>query len=393
MNPRPPTAPRASGRRTIAKVLLLLVTVEVCSALAAYVLRSKGYLFRPPVPPNRPEVKEIPYSEYLRIRDPVLGWPRESEFGGPQYGPDGSRPSPANAALPADGPYVAAYGDSFTGSANSDEDAWANRLAESLGRRVLNFGVGGYATDQALLRYERSRHPAGTVVLLSLMPENMVRCLTRNRDLLNGRLFFAYKPRFAWDDAARGLRLVPLPELSEEDHLRYLGLASPLLPLEDESFQPGGPTGVAESSFPFTLTLVRAFGGYRLRARLTGRPWHAEFYEPGHPLRGLEMMEGIVHRFVLTAKERGHHPVFAVLPTIEDVEFRARSGTWCYDALEAHLAAAGIPAHDFGDVLLAAKVHEDRGVFFDSSGHYTPRTDAMLRDFLLPVLKAHPGLR
>src|SRR5439155_12092273 len=76
---------------------------------------------------------------------------------------------------------IAAFGDSFThcdGVANSFTwEYLLERLNPAL--EVLNFGVGGYGTDQALLRYElegMAFHPH--IAILGFLPENIHRVVS-----------------------------------------------------------------------------------------------------------------------------------------------------------------------------------------------------------------------
>ena len=63
---------------------------------------------------------------------------------------------------------ISCYGDSFTFSrqVNNDE-TWAHYLSELTDSNVINFGVGNYGVDQALLRLKRefSKHPTKIVIM------------------------------------------------------------------------------------------------------------------------------------------------------------------------------------------------------------------------------------
>ena len=90
--------------------------------------------------------------------------------------------------------------------------------------------------------------------------DDVIRNLTRNRDLLNGARYYAYKPRFILDESGE-IERVPIPELSRDDHLRFIGETSPQLDLEHETFHIGGPAGATALSFPFSVSLIRNLGG------------------------------------------------------------------------------------------------------------------------------------
>jgi hypothetical protein len=175
--------------------------------------------------PAEPDADET-YEDYLRRRDPELGWPLPEQMGSALFTASGARPSPAFPDTTPETSEIALYGDSFTQSPNSDAETWGNVLAELSKRRVSNYGQGGYGTDQAFLRFRRNANDRSKFVILAQVAEDIVRNLTRYRDLVTYEMWYAYKPRFVLD--AKGeLRLVPIPKLSEAEHRRLIGLEEP----------------------------------------------------------------------------------------------------------------------------------------------------------------------
>ena len=72
----PPTKVAAFGAITL---VLLLILLEAVSFLGARLLAQKSVFYLP--------VPSEGYAEYLRYRDPVLGWPRPDSYG-PGVPPD-----------------------------------------------------------------------------------------------------------------------------------------------------------------------------------------------------------------------------------------------------------------------------------------------------------------
>ena len=155
----------------------------------------------------------------------VLGWaPRPhsaSANGMYSYNSQGIRSRvPAYADHPAEGILrIALFGDSFT---HGDDVPYEHSFGAVLEQRlneagipaeVLNFGVGGYGIDQAMLRF--SQHGAAFaphLVVLGFQPENLKRNLNLMRPLYDPRsgLPFA-KPRFILTD--QGISLINVPVL------------------------------------------------------------------------------------------------------------------------------------------------------------------------------------
>jgi hypothetical protein len=110
-------------------------------------------------------------------------------------------------------------GDSFThGDEVPYEATWGHQLEGLLGQEyaVLNGGVGGYGTDQALLRW-RGLHPSlqPQTVILGIFPEDLWRNLTFFRVLKHHWSSFPFsKPRFV--RTTSGLLLLNQPVLPPE---------------------------------------------------------------------------------------------------------------------------------------------------------------------------------
>jgi hypothetical protein len=380
-------APRKGLRRLVA-LLCLLVSAEAAAYVGGRVLQRKWCMYGVPKLPA--ERIQTTYEDYLRRRDPEVGWPLPEQLGGKLFDAYGARPSPAFSDTTPETSQVSLYGDSFTQSACSDEDAWGNVLARTSGLRVSNFGQGGYGTDQAFLRYRRNVRDHSTFVVLGHLSEDILRNLTRYRDLLTYEMFYAYKPRFVLG-ADGGLELVPIPKLSADEHERFIGAKGPRFELEHESFAPGGPAGATLLRFPYTVALARNFGDFRMRARLARRPSWAEFYAPGHPLHGLEITAGICRAFVAEARRRGQRPIVLLLPNKEELlRFRAKGETY-YRPLADALASSGVDCIDFCPALAEFTQGKTMQEVYDATLHFAAPTDRRLAEFVLQEIRRLEG--
>jgi hypothetical protein len=167
--------------------------------------------------------KTVSYYDF----DPAAGW---------TIVPNGVAPgASANAAgfranheygrVPADGVFrISAYGDSFTHCDEVDNfGTWEYQLEQKVdGVEVLNFGVAGYAPDQALLRYRRYRdHYKSDVVLIGVLPENINRVVNIFRPFYQPHTNVPLtKPRFVMTDS--GLRLIENPIKTREEYRKLL---------------------------------------------------------------------------------------------------------------------------------------------------------------------------
>jgi hypothetical protein len=98
--------------------------------------------------------------------DEELGWPPPSMATKLPRDRSGAK---FNAEFPAPGHTCAsAYGDSFVwGEEIPSADGWIEQLSHRLGCRVANYGVSGYGTDDAYLRFRRTAADEAPLALLN----------------------------------------------------------------------------------------------------------------------------------------------------------------------------------------------------------------------------------
>ena len=158
----------------------------------------------------------------------VLGWaPRpgsRSANGMYSYNSQGIRsPLSSYSDRPAEGILrIALFGDSFThGDDVPYEHSFGAVLEQMLNEagipaEVLNFGVGGYGIDQAMLRFKQQGAAfAPHLVVLGFQPENLKRNLNLLRPLYDPRSGLPFsKPRFIL--SGQNLSLINVPVLPPE---------------------------------------------------------------------------------------------------------------------------------------------------------------------------------
>jgi lysophospholipase L1-like esterase len=358
-----------------AMLLLVGVMIEGLSLLAGLYLRSKLVTYH---------AVAGDYRTYLEVRDPVLGWPSPSEFGKSERDRRGTRVSPAFPETDGSGALVSVYGDSFTWGATVDaEHAWGNVLAILLGHRVDNFGVGGYGSDQAYLRFRHNPSDRAPVVVLGHLSENIRRNVNQLRDLLGAPGQIGFKPRLVLDERGR-LRDVPLPTLTETEYLDCLEQPARYLPYE--AFLPGTALGRIELRFPFTWRAIRSFRHPGLRARLTGEPVYQEFYREDHPAGGLAVTAAILEAFAELARSRQQEPLVLLLPTGLDLDLYATRHGWIYQPLTDRLTQTRrVPFLDVGPAMIEALAGRSPRVLFTRgslNGHLNAEGNRLLAEIV-----------
>ena len=301
--------------------------------------------------------------------DVELVWPKEATAP-----PRDSTGAKFNADFPEPGHACAsAYGDSFVwGNDVPLADGWVEQLSRRIGCRVANYGVSGYGTDQAYLRFRRMTGDEAPTVLLGLFPETILRDVNQYRALIGWDFGpYAIKGRFLLD-AAGELEWVPRPNIGLDDVPALLSKPAGILP--HEYLLPDSRDGPATLRFPYTLTLARIVLSPAIRAAIMRRPIWTEFYAPGHPSGALALDTALVEAFARTAAARGKRVLVVMLPSGTSFRGHAAHGDFEYAPLVTALTGKGIDVLDGGTALLAQLAGRDYCTLFSRPetcrGHY-----------------------
>ena len=97
---------------------------------------------------------------------------------------------------------ISIYGDSFALSRQvNDDETIAHYLSELTQTNILNFGVGNYGIDQALLRMRREYANNRTnIVIQAFVPEQILRVVSYWKHYSEYGNHFGFKPRFKLQD-------------------------------------------------------------------------------------------------------------------------------------------------------------------------------------------------
>ncbi len=323
--------------------------------------------------------------------DPELGWIRKpgtskSDLGRYPYVIDsrGSRRNPGHDHLPA---AISTYGDSYTFCREvEDHETWQSYLAEQAGTNVLNFGVGNYGLDQALLRLRREWPSNKTdVVIIGIVPQSIGRNLSVWKHYNEFGNLLAFKPRFILEHGR--LRLIRNPVDARE---KYAGLDN-LMPaiqqsdffytrrFKGEAFR--SPYLASAVANPRAVAMVVAKGVRRLARRIPAieerlscliaerldtfgvRQTVGLFRDED----ALALLEALVLEFAAMARHEGFVPLLALLPMKDDWTYMKRNGHFyerAVDRLRQHLTVV-----DAAPALLAAGTARD----LYREWHYSPR--------------------
>ena len=104
---------------------------------------------------------------------------------------------------------IVSVGDSYTFCRQvEDYETWQNHLAKINGRAVLNYGVGNYGIDQAIIRLNKVYIPKGCkYAVLGFVPETISRIQSYWKHYLEFGNTFAFKPKFKLEKGS--INLIP----------------------------------------------------------------------------------------------------------------------------------------------------------------------------------------
>ena len=278
---------------------------------------------------------------------------------------------------------VACFGESFTFCEEvGDAETWPAQLEARLGTaEVLNFGVGAYGTDQALLRFRRTELPQGVdVLLIGFLLENAARNVNRYRPRYYPPAFLPVpKPRFLLENGA--LQLLPQP---------YTEVAELVAALESEAVL----TDLAVHEYwddvwvPSVLkrsALARLAGGYRGYLRRDPKRFLADLAD--EPAR---VTFAILETFVTEARARGiARACVLVFPPKRDFESFRGTGERHWEGFVLALEERGLDVLDLAPALAAGsetRAGEREGLYRLS--HLSPRGNELVASAVQGWLEA-----
>ena len=318
------------------------------------------------------------------LLDPDLGWRYRTAYVSKQdtINRQGLRASHEYTALPSQGmTRVAAFGDSFVyGNEVGNDAAWSAQVEKKFPEfEVLNYGVGGYGTDQAYLRYlKEGNELAPDVVLVGFTPIDLGRVVNVYRRFMTTAEWPLFKPRFVLS-ANEELRLLPSPVRDSVAYARYLVNPQAVRQIgrDDLWYEPlvyDNPLYDLSASVRLASALWirlrrRYFGSERL---MTGKVFSTES-------TAFKIQVRLLERFVATIDSMDAVPLVVVFPDRISIESDAAGGSTVYEPLVRTLRRDGVAMLDLIDAF-RQRPGPDLEVLFMPGGHYSPIGNSLVAD-------------
>jgi hypothetical protein len=290
---------------------------------------------------------------------------------------------------PGDVIRIAAFGDSYThGDEVSNQDSWPHLLEQGGDlREVLNFGVNGYGTGQALLRYRRdgAQYEPDIVII-----EVILGSILRNVSVYRPAFFHdnpnaVVKPRFTLTDSDT-LVLVPTPVASEEELLSSIRSRELLSVLKQTDFWVQRAPLAYDRSPLFWSSLLRITYGI---FENSGRSVAAYYRDPdSEPFR---VSMAILETFYEEAMAMGADRVLVVLFPVRGAIARQLEGRPVFwGSLIEYLDEKNIPYLDLTAAMTEAARSNDLNDLFMRT-HYSRAGNEVVARELESILFSQDG--
>jgi hypothetical protein len=285
---------------------------------------------------------------------------------------------------------ISAYGDSFTYCEEVDlADCWTPMLEQQLPHtEVLNYGVPGYAPDQAMLRYERDGAATQTcAVLIGHMVENINRVVNRFRPFIwYGAGPPGAKPRFLLEGSGQPV-LLPSP-VQDPMQLKDPVWVEQNLGPHDAWYFPGEfVRNPLDRLALVRLARTLAFDRATREATSWSPAWAATVYHPG--TEAFDVLTAVLERFANDVRSSGASPVVVVFPFRDEIADARDGRPIPHAALIQAMQQSGIATVDLTDALGAqARISGLNAVI---GSHLTPLGNTVVAQTLaneLPALTA-----
>ncbi len=323
---------------------------------------------------------------YLKF-DPELGWKIKTNgdhnngfYKSNSFGFRSSKeysPSPAKEIL-----RIITYGDSFTHCDDvNNGSTWQNYM-ELKGKNieVLNFGVMGYGTDQALIHFRNTAarwKPA--VAIMGFMVDNIVRNINRFPPFRAPDNLPLGKPRFNLKN--NKLELAQAPSLKPSDYIEKPG--GELLTILSKNDDVFDRSLYEQSAFGYLYTtrLVKTLLR-RYEAKKRKAPNWVSFYKNEEYV---ELSYRLLAQFSEEAAQLGAKPIVVIFPDYFALKDYRRNKKKVWAPITAKLEKGGV---GYVDLTEALSDYLDKGLSMESHflPHYDPELNSVVADNLLAAL-------
>lgn len=370
-------------------LLFIYASFEVLSLASLYILKkTRNIVYEPLNISSLSENQEALLKKYIQDDteyaeySPLLGWKIKSNFHSQRINinSEGIRSFRNYEKHPGEGNIrISTFGDSFTfGDEISDRETWQWQLEKINSRlEVLNFGMGAYGLDQALLRYlNEGASFRSHIVMVGFIGENIARSVTVFRPFyLPSTGAPLTKPRFVIKN--NKLELLKNPLQNREELKRLLEAPAEILPrlgVNDFFFQ----TKYKRGAFDFlpSFRLLKVLNYEFLKEKLVTHGYYNENSE------AFKVMSKILSKFHKEALSNNSLPIMLIFPNRYDLVRFTREKTKVYKPMIDYFNRNGYIYIDLMDAFLRYGKGINIDGFFQPAGHYSQLANNLVSRYL-----------
>jgi len=242
---------------------------------------------------------------------------------------------------------IEAYGDSFVfGRYVKDDQVWTEILSKNLNCHVINYGVGNYGFDQALLRYEKNKHRNSIYTIIGVVPETINRINSIWKHYLEFGNIYGFKPSFFLKGEKLKLRKNPITKKNDfykKNIIKIIKYASKndiFYKKKFQKFQFRKPYLVSFfRNFNFNYKLFKKiflflFSEQKDKKKYLFPLYYSNNIESANNLyadkESTKLFRLLIKRFKDNTKKRNSIPIIIIFPQKRDIElFRKRKNYYC----------------------------------------------------------------
>ena len=353
--------------------------------------------------------------------DPELGWVRKPNTSHDETGKSGKTNWTINQFCARTNPNfdnlesnTSCYGDSFTFSRQvNDDETWVHYLSEFTNSNVINFGVGNYGVDQALLRLKREfpKHPT-KIVIMGVVPETICRIVSVWKHYYEYGNTFGFKPRFILKN--NSLNLIENIIDSKDKFEKYQNY---LEDINRYDFFYKNKFLKEKISFPYCITILknlrRNFGIINWVQKINQRKknnfdctdiewntmkiimkinldWRVKLFQDNETC---ELLKQILVEYANYGKKQNFKPVFIFLPQKDDILFIKKNFNFYHNFVNELKKIENLFCIDITKDMINIK--EIDRMFSDNNeygGHYSKDGNQKVAELIFNELKILNGL-
>ena len=405
---------------SLSLIILSFIGVEVLLIILVKLLR-KDFQWLITTDDECPKLEEEGLKSFFaKSFDPTLGWVRRNNSKGIEIGEKGKiyyKIDEIGSRINSNsGKYVntiACFGDSYTFCRQVDNDeTWEYYLENILKSGVLNFGVGNYGLDQAILRYKETYLPnTVNVVIMAVVPETICRIQSQWKHYLEFGNTFAFKPKFILEDGKLLLQENPMRNKSDfSNYKEKLSLIKKNDRFYKEKFRK------LQFRLPYIISFFRNFNRnaklffslvMRKIKRSMGNSNSSTEDLPfrfimesnitlSHKLynekKSTDLFYAIINDFVEYALSKNHKPIFILLPQLIDFYLINKIGYNQYSAFFKNINIQNLKVIDFTQHFFKKKNLGDYYVNDKYGGHMSYKGNKYIAKILSDILSKDHGL-